>query len=58
MRLGVFEGKWRKVGLVPNPNAEISEEFIANPLRSDQSFSSDDYREHYSRGFLRHVAKL
>jgi hypothetical protein len=51
-------GAWRQVGLVPNPNAETSEEFIANPLSSDPSFTSGDYREYHRRGFRSHVAKL
>jgi hypothetical protein len=51
-------GEWRQVGLVPNPNAEAGEEFIASPLSFDPSFSSDDYREHHQRGFVNHVGKL
>lgn len=54
----LVEGAWRQVGLVPNPNAEISEEFIANPLSIDPSFSTDDYREHHRRGFRSHVGRL
>jgi hypothetical protein len=51
-------GEWRQVGLVPDPDVEISEEFIANPLSNDPSFRYDDYRDHHRRGFLSHVAKL
>ena len=54
----LVEGGWRQAGLVPNPDAEISEEFIADPLSIDPSFSSDDYREHHRRGFLTYVGKL
>ena len=52
------DGEWRQVGLVPNPDAEINEEFIANPLQSDGSFSSDEYREYHRLGFQTHVRKL
>jgi hypothetical protein len=53
-----ISGVWRQLGLVPNPNSEISEEFIANPLVSDPSFSSDEYREHHRKGFRSHVGEL
>jgi hypothetical protein len=43
----LIDGKWRQVGLAPNPNVEISREFIANPLTMDESFSADDYREEH-----------
>jgi hypothetical protein len=52
------DGVWRQVGLKPNPNAEAGEEFIANPLQSDQSFCGDYNHEHQRRGFLRYVCKL
>jgi hypothetical protein len=51
-------GEWRQVGLVPNPDVEVSEEFIANPLSNDPSFCSEDYRDHHRRGFLSDVGKL
>lgn len=52
------EGKWRQIGLVPNPDAEVGQEFFANPLPIDGSFSNDEYREHHRQGFRKHVSKL
>jgi hypothetical protein len=52
------DGRWRQVGLIPNPSAEIGQEFIANPLAIDKSFSNDEYREHHRRGFAKYVGKL
>jgi hypothetical protein len=36
-------GHWRQVGLKPNPNAPLGNEYFANPLDEDESFISDDY---------------
>jgi hypothetical protein len=52
------DGAWRQVGLVPNPNAEAGEEFIANPLQSDHSFCGEYDHEHQRRGFQTYVGKL
>jgi hypothetical protein len=52
------DGAWRQVGLVPNPNAEVGDEFIANPLPLDQSFCGEYDHEHQRRGFQTHVGKL
>jgi hypothetical protein len=55
-----INGTWKQVGLVPNPNALIKYEFIANPLSEDTSFGSlnDDYRREHKNGFRMHVSKL
>lgn len=54
------QGKWRQVGLVPNPNAEVGREYIANPLANDPSFDAldHDYREYHRRGFSNHNSSL
>lgn len=56
------EGRWRQVGLVPNPNAPRGEEFIANPLAIDPSFETgdpeQDYRAAHRAGFLAWVARM
>jgi hypothetical protein len=54
----LVDGKWRQLGLVPNPNAEVGQEFIANPLSTDESFSTDEYREEHRQGFFKHASKL
>jgi hypothetical protein len=38
----LHNGKWRQVGLVPNPNAPHGTECIANPLEQDPSFTTLD----------------
>lgn len=53
-----IDGAWRQAGLEPNPNADGSREFIANPLRIDESFSDDEYRTEHREGFLFHVSRL
>jgi hypothetical protein len=52
-------GKWRQVGLVPDPSALPGTEFIANPLEYDESFiSEDDYRAHHREGFQKYKQGL
>lgn len=51
-------GRWRQVGLVPNPHAPPSKEHIANPLGIDTSFSPEDYREEHEVKFRKWAAKL
>ena len=52
------DGKWRQVGLVPDPDVEFGDEFIADPLGIDESFSEDEYRQQHREGFLKHAGKL
>lgn len=49
----LVDGKWRQVGLVPNPNAPHGREFIANPLDDDPSFYAgpNDFRKENRDGF-------
>jgi|SRR5579859_4780249 len=44
-------GQWRQVGLEPEPTIEASEEFVANPLPNDPSFSDAYSREKQRAGF-------
>lgn len=57
----VHAGKWRQVGLVPNPAAPQGAEYIANPLDNDPSFVSeppDEYRNTHRAGFRKWSEKL
>ena len=51
------EGAWRQVGLVPNPNADIVDTFIADPLPNDPSFDAPDHdeRQYQRDGFARYA---
>jgi len=56
----IVNGKWQQLGLVPNPNAPLSTEYVANPLEQDESFISDDhdYRAYHRAGFKKFAPKL
>jgi hypothetical protein len=56
----IVNGKWQQVGLVPNPNAPIGTEYVANPLEKDESFISDDhdYRAYHREGFKKFAPNL
>ncbi len=59
----IHAGKWRQVGLVPNPQAPDGTEYIANPLDQDPSFNTmdnekDDYRAAHREGFKKWSVKL
>jgi hypothetical protein len=49
------EGQWRQVGLKPNPDAPLTNEYFANPVQEDEEFDvcGDDLplREIHKRGF-------
>ncbi len=53
-------GEWRQLGLSPNPDAPRGQEYVANPLPIDPSFSSfdHDYRKWHRDGFLAHTGAL
>jgi hypothetical protein len=53
-------GGWRQIGLVPNPDAEVGETYIGNPLPSDPSFDAPDHdhRQYHRDGFARHAHGL
>jgi hypothetical protein len=55
-----IDGRWRQVGIAPNPLAPPSQEYIANPLPQDSSFetSDRDYRAEHRAGFRRWVSAL
>ena len=47
-------GRWRQVGLVPNPAAPSGREFFAKPLSEDPSFNAGptiDLRKEHRDGF-------
>ena len=53
------DGRWRQVGLEPNPNAPSGTEYFANPLEQDPSFITDhDYRKWHREGFKRFISLL
>ncbi len=56
----IVNGKWQQLGLVPNPNAPLGTEYVANPLEQDESFSSDDhdYRAYHRAGFRKFASHL
>ena len=55
------DGKWRQVGLVPNPDAEICRVYFRQPLPQDPGFDSDStgsYRRELVAGFdkwIKHI---
>lgn len=50
-------GRWRQVGLEPNPGAPVEHEYVADPLLIDPSFGApdSDYRQSHREGFRRHA---
>jgi hypothetical protein len=59
----MVNGKWRLSGEVPDPDTPPGEEFIADPLPEDPSFSTldsdpEEYRRHHREGFRRLVTRL
>lgn len=52
-------GKWIQIGLVPNPDSESMDEYIANPLEIDPSYDSDhDFRLEHRENFFKWSKKL
>ena len=45
----MHSGKWRQVGLVPNPSAPHGMEYVANPLDQDPAFDTIDNQSDDSR---------
>ncbi|MCJ8330085.1 MAG: hypothetical protein HRT89_12410 [Lentisphaeria bacterium] len=59
----IHNGKWRQLGLEPNPNAPSGTEYIANPLSIDSSFDTmdnekDDLRLYHREEFKKWSTKL
>ena len=56
----LVDGNWRQVGLVPNPDADPGDTYIADPLPNDPSFDADshDERQYQRDGFSRHAHRL
>lgn len=53
------DGRWRQLGLEPDPHAPSGEEYVANPLEQDPSFvSEDDYRKAHREGFKKYISLL
>jgi hypothetical protein len=53
------DGRWRQVGLEPNPNAPAGTEYFANPLEQDPSFVADyDFRKWHREGFKKFISLL
>jgi hypothetical protein len=55
-----IDGRWRQVGLTPNPSAPPGQEYVANPLPQDPSFDAPDhdYRAEHRAGFRRWATNL
>lgn len=51
------DGRWRQLGLVPNPDAIPGTEYIANPHPNDKSFKASQ-RELQSDMFARFVGRV
>ena len=51
------DGRWRQLGLVPDPDSPFTDEYIGNPLSNDPSFESPshDERERQRHGFALRV---
>ena len=59
----MVDGIWSLVGEESDPDYPVCEEFIADPLPEDPSFSTldpdpEDYRRHHRDGFRRLVTRL
>ena len=59
----IHGGKWRQLGLVPNPRAPNGRGYVANPLDQDPSFNTmdnkkDDLRAELRDGFKKWSDKL
>lgn len=58
----LVDGKWRQLGLQPNPDAPATEEYFANPVADDPEFDvcGDDVplRERHRRGFQAWIAYM
>ena len=54
------EGKWRQLGLVPDPDSLFCEEYIGNPLSNDPSFDcpTHDERQRQRSEFLMRAQAL
>jgi hypothetical protein len=54
----LVDGRWQQVGLVPDPDAETSQEFVANPPPNDPSFGGGCGPEQMRDGFRRWRSRL
>ena len=52
------DGRWRQLGLVPNPDAPIGTEYIANPHPDDPSFCGQYDHASQARNFALHVVNM
>ncbi len=50
--------QWRQVGLVPNPDAPIGTEYVANPHIEDPSFIGECGHAWHAKNFALHVVKM
>jgi len=51
-------GKWRQVGLVPDPAAPFGTEWVANPDPADPSFVEAYDHAEQARNFVLHVTRM
>ncbi len=51
-------GRWRQVGLEPNPDAPIGDEYIANPHDDDPSFMGECGHLWHARNFAVHASRM
>jgi hypothetical protein len=56
--LEFVDGRWRQVGLEPNPDAPPQQEYVAHPLDEDPSFGGHEYREAHRVGFRQWATRL
>lgn len=52
------DGKWRQLGLVPNPNAPFGTEYIANAHPEDPSYVEESGHEWHASNFALHVGNM
>lgn len=52
------EGKWRQVGLEPDPDAPNGQMYIARPHLSDPSSCADEDHDYHTRNFAKHVSRM
>ena len=51
-------GKWRQVGLEPNPDAPTGQMYIASPHSDDPSFLADEDHAYHAGNFATYVARM
>lgn len=58
--LEMKDGRWRQLGLEPDPDAPFGKEYVANPLEVDPSFDSPDdrARDSHRSGFREWVVRI